>query len=99
MLTPNLNYQRAEAMQITVTSQNVDTHKKNIRRDDLKGLTCFMQMANSVRVTASQDHQAIVQGVLGTPDSDNHHQSSSYWVWNDVDAVKLVDVLYAVANA
>ncbi|BBP23823.1 hypothetical protein VEE71_43290 [Escherichia coli] len=30
---------------------------------------------------------------------DNHHQLSSYWTWNDVDAVKLVDVLYVVANA
>jgi hypothetical protein len=57
-----------------------------------------MQMAHSVRVTASQDHQAIVQSVL-KPDSDHHHQLSSYWTWNDVDAVKLVDVLYAVANA
>ena len=56
-------------------------------------------MAHSVRVTASQDHQAIVQGVLGKPDSNNHHQLTSYWTWNDVDAVKLVDVLYAVANA
>ncbi|WP_159236697.1 hypothetical protein [Raoultella terrigena] len=86
-------------MNITVTTQNVHQHKKNIRRDDLKGLTCFMQMAHSVRVTASQDHQAIVQGVLGKPDSNNHHQLTSYWTWNDVDAVKLVDVLYAVANA
>ncbi|HFI5670740.1 TPA: hypothetical protein ACGQXI_001997 [Klebsiella michiganensis] len=86
-------------MQITVTSQNVDTHKKKIERDGLKGITYFIQMANSVRVTASQDHQAIVQSVLGKPDSDNHHQLSSYWTWNDVDAVKLVDVLYAVANA
>lgn len=85
-------------MQITVTSQNVDTHKKNIRRDDLKGLTCFMQMANSVRVAASQDHQAIVQNVLGKPDSHEHHQLTSYWRWDDVDAVRLVDVLYAVAN-
>lgn len=66
-------------MQITVTSQNVDTHKKKIERDGLKGITYFIQMANSVRVTASQDHQAIVQGVLGKPDSDNHHQLSSYW--------------------
>lgn len=86
-------------MNITVTTQNVHQHKKNIRRDDLKGLTCFMQMAHSVRVTASQDHQAIVQGVLGKPDSNNHHQLTSYWTWNDVDAVTLVDVLYAVANA
>ena len=86
-------------MNITVTTQNVHQHKKNIRRDDLKGLTWFMQMAHSVRVTASQHHQAIVQGVLGKPDSNNHHQLTSYWTWNDVDAVKLVDVLYAVANA
>ncbi|MCS2152985.1 hypothetical protein MUU49_10460 [Scandinavium goeteborgense] len=86
-------------MQITVTSQKVDTHKKKIEREDLKGKTYFVQMAHSVRVTASQDHQAIVQGVLGEPDSDNHHQLPSYWTWNNVDAVKLVDVLYAVANA
>lgn len=36
-------------MQITVTSQNVDTHKKKIERDGLKGITYFIQMANSVR--------------------------------------------------
>lgn len=41
-------------MQITVTSQNVDTHKKKIERDGLKGITYFIQMANSVRVTASE---------------------------------------------
>lgn len=71
-------------MHITVTSQKVDTHKKNIRRDDLKGLTCFMQMANSVRVTASQDHQAIVQGILGnlkaTIISYRHIWSGMMWM-------------------
>lgn len=86
-------------MHISVTTQQVHTHKKNIRRDDLNGLTCFMQMAHSVRVTASLDHQAIVRGVLGEPDSHEHHQLSSYWRWDNVDAVKLVDVLYAVATA
>jgi hypothetical protein len=86
-------------MQITVTSQNVHQHKKKIERDDLQGLTYFIQMANSVRITASLDHQAIVQGILGKPDSLEHHKLTSYWRWDDVDAVKLVDVLYAVANA
>lgn len=85
-------------MHITVTAQNVHKHKKNIRRDDLEGLTCFMQMATGVRVTASLEHQAIVSGVLGEPDSDEHHKLASYWRWDDVDAVKLVDVLYAVAT-
>lgn len=86
-------------MHITVSRQNVHQHKKNIRRDDLEGLTCFMQMANRVRVTASADHQPIVSGVLGEPDAKDHHQLASYWRWDNVDAVKLVDVLYAVANA
>lgn len=86
-------------MQITVTSQKVHKHKKKIERDDLKGLTYFIQMANGVRVTASQEHQAIVESVLGKPDSLEHHQLTSYWRWDSVDAVKLVDVLYAVANA
>lgn len=54
-----------------------------------------MQMANSVRVTASQEHKTIVHGVLGKPDRNE----LSYWVWDDVQAVNLVDVLYAVANA
>ncbi|EPK3284953.1 hypothetical protein [Serratia marcescens] len=86
-------------MNMTVTAQNVHQHKKNIRRGDLKGLTCFMQMACSVRVTASLDHQAIVRDVLGEPNSHEHHQLTSYWRWDDVDAVRLVDVLYAVATA
>ncbi|GEM_PF-903065 len=85
-------------MHITVTTQKVHTHKKNIRRDDLQGLTCFMQMAKGVRVTASLDHQSIVSSVLGEPDSREHHQLDSYWRWDDVDAVKLVDVLHAVAT-
>lgn len=85
-------------MHITVTTQNVHRHKKNIRREDLKGLTCFMQMAQSVRVTASLEHQPIVRRVLGEPDSHEHHQLTSYWRWDDVDAVKLVDVLYAVST-
>lgn len=86
-------------MNITVTAQNVHQHKKNIRRCDLKGLTCFMQMACSVRVTASLDHQTIVRDVLGEPNSHEHHQLTSYWRWDDVDAVRLVDVLYVVATA
>lgn len=86
-------------MHITVTTQNVHQHKKNIRRSDLKGLTCFMQMAHSVRVTASLEHQGIVRGVLGEPDSHEHHQLTSYWRWDEVDAVRLVDVLYSVASA
>lgn len=86
-------------MHINVTAQKVHKHKKNIRRDDLNGLTCFMQMTRGVRVTASLEHQTIVRDVLGEPDSHEHHQLTSYWRWDDVDAVKLVDVLYAVANA
>ncbi|NIF22562.1 hypothetical protein [Candidatus Pantoea multigeneris] len=85
-------------MYITITTQKAHTHKKNIRRDDLQGLTCFMQMAKGVRVTASLDHQSIVSNVLGEPDSREHHQLDSHWRWNDVDAVKLVDVLHAVAT-
>ncbi|CAI1778619.1 Uncharacterised protein [Serratia proteamaculans] len=86
-------------MHITVTAQNVDQHKKKISRDDLKGLTYFIQMAHSVRVAASLDHQTIVRGVLGEPDSHEHHQLTSYWRWDDVDAVKLVDVLYAISTS
>ncbi|EPC7542443.1 hypothetical protein ACR2Y1_000468 [Morganella morganii] len=85
-------------MNISVTSQNVHKHKKNIRRDDLDGLTCFMQMADSVRITASLDHQPIVTGVLGEPYSKEHHQLTSYWRWENVSAVRLVDVLYAIAT-
>ncbi|HGK4757540.1 hypothetical protein ABN097_24035 [Enterobacter cloacae] len=85
-------------MLIEVRTQDIHQHKKNIRRGDLKGLTCFLQMAHAVRVTASLDHQAIVRGVLGEPDSHEHHQLESYWRRENVDAVKLVDVLYAVAT-
>lgn len=81
-------------MHITVTAQDVHKHKKNIRRYGLRGLTCFIQMTSGVRVTASLDHQTIVVGVLGEPDSLEHHQLPAYWRWDNVQAVKLVDVFY-----
>ena len=50
-------------------------------------------------ITASLHYQTRVRGVLGDPDSHEHHQLTSYWRRDDVEAVKLVDMLYAVATA
>lgn len=86
-------------MHIIVERQNVHQHKKSIRRDDLKGRIYFIQITGRICVTASSEHQAIVRGVLGEPDSREFEQLPSYWCWNEVNAVKLVDVLYAVATA
>lgn len=85
-------------MHIVVEKQKVHTHKKSIRRDDLKGRIYFIQFDGRVCVTASSEHQAIVREVLGEPDSREFQHLSSYWCWNDVSAVKLVDILDKLAT-
>ena len=52
-------------MSLNITTQHVDTWKKRIQRDGLKGSTYFCQQAGTVWVSASADHQAICQRVLG----------------------------------
>ena len=84
-------------MSLRVTTQQVDTWKKRIQRDGLKGSTYFCQQGGAVWVSASADHQAICQKVLG---SDSGTSSlSSYLRWDDVGAVALVELLHAIETA
>jgi hypothetical protein len=79
-------------MSLKVTTQQVDTWKKRIQRDGLKGSTYFCQQSGAVWVSASVDHQALGQD-SGTS------SLSSYLRWDDVSAVDLVELLYAIETA
>lgn len=84
-------------MSLRVTTQQVDTWKKRIQRDGLKGYTYFCQQSGGVWVSASADHQAICQKVLGKDSGTS--SLASYLRWDDVGAVALVDLLYAIETA
>ncbi len=84
-------------MSLRVTTQQVDTWKKRIQRDGLKGSTYFCQQSGGVWVPASADHQAICQKVLGKDSGTS--SLASYLRWDDVGAVALVDLLYAIETA
>lgn len=84
-------------MNLRVTTQQVDTWKKRIQRDGLKGSTYFCQQSGGVWVSASADHQAICQKVLGKDSGTS--SLASYLRWDDVGAVALVDLLYAIETA
>lgn len=84
-------------MSFRVTTQQVDTWKKRIQRDGLKGSTYFCQQSGGVWVSASADHQAICQKVLGKDSGTS--SLASYLRWDDVGAVALVDLLYAIETA
>lgn len=84
-------------MSLRVTTQQVDTWKKRIQRDGLKGSTYFCQQGGSVWVSASADHQAICQNVLGRDSGTS--SLASYLRWDDVGAVALVELLYAIEAA
>lgn len=84
-------------MSLRVTTQQVDTWKKRIQRDGLKGSTYFCQQSGGVWVSASADHQANCQKVLGKDSGTS--SLASYLRWDDVGAVALVDLLYAIETA
>lgn len=84
-------------MSLRVTTQQVDTWKKRIQRDGLKGSTYFCQQSGGVWVSASADHQAICQKVLGKDSGTS--SLASCLRWDDVGAVALVDLLYAIETA
>ena len=84
-------------MSLRVTTQQVDTWKKRIQRDGLNGSTYFCQQSGGVWVSASADHQAICQKVLGKDSGTS--SLASYLRWDDVGAVALVDLLYAIETA
>jgi len=81
-------------MALMITTQKVDTWKKRIQKNGLKGSTYFCQQGGSVWVSASVDHQAICKNVLGA-DSGNS-SLKSYLRWDDVTSTDLVELLYQI---
>lgn len=81
-------------MPLKISTQKVHTTSKRIQRDGLKGSTYLGQQRDRVWVSASVDHQAICQRVLG-PDSGTS-SLASYLQWEDVSASSIVDLLYAI---
>ena len=84
-------------MPLTISTQDVDTWKKRVQKNGLKGSTYFCQQGGKVWVSASADHQKICQQVLGTDSGTS--SLSSYLRWDDVSAVKLVELLYQIEKA
>lgn len=86
-------------MPLKISTQNVHTYRKRIQRDGLKG-SAYMEQRHareSVTVTASSDYQAICQRVLG-PDSGTS-TLDSYLQWDNVSALLIVELLYAIEIA
>ena len=82
-----------------VSRQRVDTWKKRIAIDGLKGATYFCQKAqDNITVNASADHKEICEKVLGAPNSD-WDKLPSYSAWEHVTSYDLVEVLYALGEA
>lgn len=84
-------------MSLEITTQKVDTWKKRIQRDGLKGSTFFCQQSGVVWVSASADHQGICQRVLGKDSGTS--SLDSYLRWDNVSAEKLVELLYQIEIA
>ncbi|EOW6722477.1 hypothetical protein QL200_01620 [Cronobacter dublinensis] len=84
-------------MSVIITTQKVDTWKKRIQRDGLKGSTYFCQQGGKVWVSASGDHQTICLRVLGKDSGTS--SLDSYLRWDDISATALVDLLYAIETA
>ena len=82
---------------ITVRRQDVDTWKKRITHVALKGSTYFCQQSGEVWVSASVDHQAICQRVLGPP-GKNISGLDSYICWENVSSTDLVEVLSRISE-
>jgi hypothetical protein len=84
-------------MTLQISIQNVDTWKKRIQQNGLKGSTYFCQQGSKVWVSASADHQAICKRVLGNPNKDIG--LPSYICWDDVQAYDLVELMYKIEIA
>jgi len=84
-------------MSLKVTTQKVDTWKKRIQRDGLKGSTYFCQQGGIVWVSASVDHQTICKRVLGRDSGTSSLES--YLRWDNVSSVELVELLYQIEIA
>ncbi len=79
-------------MSLRISTQNVDTWKKRIQKDELNGSTYFCQQSGKVWVSASADHQIICRAVLGKDSGTS--SLDSYLRWDDVSAVNLVELLH-----
>lgn len=84
-------------MPLKISTQKVQTSRKRIQRDGLKGSTYLNQQRNTVFISASADHQAICKRVLG-PDSGTS-SLASYLQWDNVSAYSIADLLYAIETA
>ncbi len=84
-------------MSLKISTQKVDTWKKRIQRQGLKGSTYFCQQGGKVWVSASVDHQSICKSVLGAPNKESSLES--YICWDDVQSNELVELLYQIENA
>ncbi|MBW3762474.1 hypothetical protein GL264_16930 [Aeromonas jandaei] len=84
-------------MPLIISTQVVDTWKKKIEKDGLRGITYFCQQGGKVWVSASMDHKQICQQVLGADSGTS--SLPSYLRWDDVSAVNLVELLYQIEKA
>ncbi len=81
-------------MALKITKQNVDTWKKRIQRNGLKGSTYLCQENGKVWVSSSADHQIICIKILGKPNKDVG--LSSYISWDNVQATDIVELIYQI---
>ena len=84
-------------MPLVISTQDVDTWKKRIQKNGLRGSTYFCQQSGKVWVSASADHKQICQQVLR--DDSGTSSLDSYLRWDNVSAVKLVELLYQIEKA
>ncbi len=84
-------------MPVRISTQRVDTWKKRLQRDGLKGSTYFCQQSGKVWVSASLDHQPICKRVLGKDSGTS--SLDSYLRWDDVKSTDLVELLYELERA
>jgi hypothetical protein len=84
-------------MALQITTQNVDTWKNRIQKQGLKGSTCLCQQSDKVWVSASLDHQAVCQRVLGQDSGTS--SLASYLRWDNVKATDFVELLYHIEEA
>jgi hypothetical protein len=82
---------------LKISTQKVDTWKKRIQKNGLKGSTYFCQQRGKVWVSASGDYQSICKKILGQPNKKS--TLDSYICWDNVKSVDLIEILYQIENA
>lgn len=83
-------------MSLKITTQKVDTWKKRIQKDGLKGSTYLCQQGGKVWVSASVDHQTVCLKVLGKDSGTS--SLDSYLRWDDVSSTDLVELLFQIES-